>query len=288
MKIATHSGNFHTDEIFAVAALLKVYPNAELVRSRESEVWQAADIVVDVGFIYDPQIARYDHHQTGGAGKRPNGIPYASFGLVWKHYGPKLASVDTQEIIDERLCMAIDAIDNGVEIAEYKFKGVREYSLSDYLYSFVDQANTDKEYLNSNFMKLVGIAQEVLSNEISQAETLVRDTNTVREIIKNSADKRVITLPDRLEWERAVADFPEIMFVVYPRKEGNWGVKAVGAGVGFARKKLMPDSWIEKSSDELAAMTGVEDALFMHRGRHLALASTKEGAIKLAEIALNT
>ena len=34
-------------------------------------------------------------------------------------------------------------------------------------------------------------------------------------------------------------------------------------------------------------MTGVSDATFMHRKRWLASAKTKEGAIKLAKLALN-
>ena len=87
MKIVTHSGSFHQDELFAVAALLFIFPDAEVIRTRDDAVIKSADIAVDVGGIDDPNKERFDHHQEGGAGKRANGIPYASFGLVWKKYG---------------------------------------------------------------------------------------------------------------------------------------------------------------------------------------------------------
>src|SRR3990167_8310800 len=83
--VVTHSGNFHTDEVFACAVLSLLNDgNIEVIRSRDSEVWATGDYVVDVGGEYNSERGRFDHHQEGGAGVRPNGIPYSSFGLVWK------------------------------------------------------------------------------------------------------------------------------------------------------------------------------------------------------------
>src|SRR5690348_4673081 len=90
VKIVTHSGNFHTDDIFAVATLFLLLEKDHtllVTRSRDMETIAAADYVVDVGGEYDPAQNRFDHHQINGGGQRDNGIPYASFGLVWKHFG---------------------------------------------------------------------------------------------------------------------------------------------------------------------------------------------------------
>ena len=95
MKIVTHNGHFHTDELMAVAVLLLKFPDAEVVRTRDEKIIKQADIAVDVGQIYDPASTRFDHHQPGGARKRENGIPYASFGLVWKEYGVELNEKDS-------------------------------------------------------------------------------------------------------------------------------------------------------------------------------------------------
>ena len=90
MKIVTHSGSFHQDELFAVAALKMIYPDAEIIRTRDPKIIVSGDIVVDIGGISDPEKNRFDHHQDGGAGKRHNGMPYASFGLVWKKFGRQI------------------------------------------------------------------------------------------------------------------------------------------------------------------------------------------------------
>ena len=85
IKIVTHSSGFHTDDVFAVATLLIMLgenADVEIIRSRDMEVIKTGDYVVDVGGVHDPVTNRFDHHQAGGAGKRENDIPYASFGLV--------------------------------------------------------------------------------------------------------------------------------------------------------------------------------------------------------------
>ena|SRR3989344_4004254 len=289
-RIVTHSGNFHTDDIFAVATLLMVFPDAEVVRSREAEVWKTADILVDVGGVYDPRSFKFDHHQIEGAGARKNSIPYASFGLVWKEFGEKVTgSEEALDIIDEKLAMPIDAIDNGVALSTPKFPGVREYTLYDYLNSYIDHEETDPDVLMEAFMKLVGVARDLLEREINIAKNIAKDTQEVTKIINETLDKRIIVLSTRAAWERVVAQFPEVVFVVYPRREGSWGVKGVAAGLGsFERKKFLPESWAGKQADELAFVTGVRDAIFCHRDRFLAGAKSKEGALKLAEIALNS
>ena len=82
------------------------------------------------------QIA-FDHHQPDGAGNRDNGIPYASFGLVWKKYGEKLCgSQEVADTIDERFVQPIDGPDNGVVIYEGRYEGVLPVTLQGLLYQF--------------------------------------------------------------------------------------------------------------------------------------------------------
>src|SRR3989344_3007663 len=112
MRIVTHDSGFHTDDIFAVAVLLILFPDAEVVRSRDPEVQATADFLVDTGMRYDQARRMFDHHQLGGAGVRTNNIPYASFGLVWKKYGEKIAGGRREaEIIDQKVVQPADAHD---------------------------------------------------------------------------------------------------------------------------------------------------------------------------------
>lgn len=68
MKILTHAGTFHADEISAVALLLLVYPDAEVTRTYDAETVKAAQadpdtFVVDIGREYNPGMLNFDHHQ---------------------------------------------------------------------------------------------------------------------------------------------------------------------------------------------------------------------------------
>ena len=94
--IVTHDGMFHSDDVFAVAALLSLLDAtpaiATVVRTRDEDLMRKADFVVDVGGVYDSEKNRFDHHQEGGAGKRLNGISYAAFsfgGVVTPGVSPK-------------------------------------------------------------------------------------------------------------------------------------------------------------------------------------------------------
>ena len=48
MKIATHSGNFHADEVTAVAILKLIYPKAKVIRTRDEKKLNETNIRVDV------------------------------------------------------------------------------------------------------------------------------------------------------------------------------------------------------------------------------------------------
>ena len=65
IKIGTHNGAFHCDEVLA-CSMLKLLPkfkDAVIIRSRDPKVLETCDIVADVGGIFDPITNRYDHHQ---------------------------------------------------------------------------------------------------------------------------------------------------------------------------------------------------------------------------------
>jgi uncharacterized UPF0160 family protein len=118
IRIITHSGTFHLDEILAVAALELYFEGKpyEVIRSRDQAVIDTGDFVVDVGLVYDPERNRFDHHQVGGAGARPNGIPYSAFGLVWKHYGEVISgSKQVADAIDQQIGNPVDLGDNGID-----------------------------------------------------------------------------------------------------------------------------------------------------------------------------
>src|SRR5689334_10616021 len=92
MLVATHSGPFHCDDVFA-GALLRSFFDAELrfVRTRELPVIAEADIAIDVGGKYDPAARRFDHHQRDYQGTLSSAGMVLSWLEAEGHVAPALA-----------------------------------------------------------------------------------------------------------------------------------------------------------------------------------------------------
>jgi uncharacterized UPF0160 family protein len=286
VTVGTHNGEFHSDEIFAIAILKKVHKNIKITRTRNYEILKKMDIRLDVGRDYNPQTNDYDHHQPSFKLKRDNGIPYASAGLIWKHFGKKVINSNKAfEYIDKRLIQPIDAIDNGVSIAEYKT--ILPYTLSDVISSFNIQWNEKQDEASENyaFNKALGIAEIILNREINKANSLKQGEEIVLRSIKGDPDF-IILDRKKLPYENVVFDKPKIKFVIFPDQKENWISIAVRSKAGgFDRRALFPEEWAGLG-EELAQKTNIKGAKFCHKNRFIVTATTKEGAIELTKLAL--
>ena len=295
-KIITHSGSFHADDIFACATIA-LYLDREnisytFVRTRDDEEIKTGDFVVDVGGIDDTETNRFDHHQQGGAGKRENGIPYASFGLVWKKFGPALCKdAEITEDIDRRIVQPIDAIDNGISISEPSEAGICDYGIygivGAYQNTWKEAGNTKQQH--HNFVRLVNFFKDILDREIERSFHRIEMVNVIQKVYDETDNKEILVIPHHVTIGALIQvldKHKEVMFVVC-RSNNNWKVLAMRKEpCSFENRKSLPEAWAAKRGEELAEITGVPDAVFCHNARFLAVAESKEGAITLAELAL--
>jgi len=285
--LVTHSGHFHADDVFAAAALSIFLKNrVKIVRTRDENIIAKGDYVFDVGGVYDPEKNRFDHHQKGGAGARPNGIPYASFGLVWKHYGEALAgSQEVSDYIDKILAAPIDALDNGIMIAEPVFPDIYPYDIGSFFDTFLPSFKEKEEKIDKIFKKVVNLAKNILLREIKKRKEMLALLPEVQKIYEEAKDKRIIVFNKKYPVE-LLANFPEPLFVVMPRQK-DWLVLTVrDKEKSFKNRKDLPSAWAGLVGEDLAKVSGVPDALFCHNNLFIAVAASKEGAIRLAEAAL--
>jgi uncharacterized UPF0160 family protein len=293
-KLITHNGKFHTDDVFACATLCilleKDGDKYEVIRTRDEEVIKAGDYVFDVGGVYDKDINRFDHHQIGGAGKRKNNIEYASFGLVWEKYGGVLCESDqVAEYLDDRIVASVDAQDNGQDLFKINYDGILPYSIWNVIKSYLPTWKEDENETDKFFLEAVEFAKKLLSREIVKARHKMEAEALVEDAYKNATDKRLIILDQYYPWHDALAKYPEPLFVVAPRIGNKWDLYTVSkSSASFEAKKDLPLSWAGLTGEALAKVTGVEDAVFCHRARFLAVAGSKGGILKMAEIALNS
>lgn len=283
--IVTHNGNFHADDVFSVALFKRLLPSFKLIRTRDPERIESADIVIDVGLEFDPDRDRFDHHQRGGAGVRENGIPYSSFGLIWKKYGVQ-ACAGNQEVadgVDAGLVSTIDAIDCG------HIEGVQEgISLSHTIGMFNPTWQEDTHF-DAAFDEAVEFAVRVLERFIAQAHGGISAKAIVAKAIEDAADPRVIVLNQYSPWKRTVITrSEEALYVVYPSQTGEWRIQTVPVEQGsFENRKSLPESWAGLSGTELQAVTGIDDAMFCHNGLFIAGARSFESSMKMATMAVN-
>lgn len=293
IRIVTHNGKFHTDDVFSVAALKCIYDDVEVIRTRDEDLVKSADIVLDVGGLNDAGIKRFDHPQPGGAGLRQNGIPYASFGLIWKEFGTTICKdAKIADQIDERLVQPIDANDNGVEISIPNIDGIFPYTLTSIVNLF-RPTHTEGDDYDAPFLRAVEWAQWVLLRQVQ----IFSDTKEAEMIVENgyqsAEDKRLIVFGTENVFGREITGsilmkYPEPLFAILYRKDvDSWQVITIQKEEhSFETRKALPEAWAGKRDEELVAMTGVEGAIFCHNKRFMAVTKTKEGALALAKLAL--
>lgn len=282
--IVTHNGNFHADDVFSIAALKLIFPAIKLMRTRDAELISRADIVVDVGGEYEPDRDRFDHHQRGGAGERENGIPYSSFGIIWKKYGVELCrgNQDVANAVDAGLVSTIDAIDCG------HVTGVQEgISLSQTIGMFNPTWQEDT-HVDAAFDEAVAFAARLLTRFIAAASGGISAKTIVAKAIESAEDPRVIVLEQYTPWKKTVFNLSEeALYVVYPSQTGEWRIQTVPAELGsFEDRKPLPKAWAGLSGDELQAVTGIDDAMFCHNGLFIAGAESFRSTMQMAAMAL--
>jgi uncharacterized UPF0160 family protein len=309
MLIATHSGKFHADDVLAVAVLDLVFPGCTLIRTRDERRIQEADFAVDVGGVWDPASGRFDHHQKGFTGARPSGVIYASAGLVWKAYGARcvalLAERHTGHRLGEReaqeMAYAIDA--DLVQYLDMSDTGAARsapggYGLSAVISGFNpnwldEQAAATPEAAEAmreqQFRRAMALIADVLANQVKYRVGSLLALDQVRQS-QVLEDGRLLFLKNAsLPWTAVVRnEMPKVLFVIsYSVAERRHMLHTVpAASDSFDARKDLPAAWAGLRNRDLAAVTGVADAVFCHNGRFIAAAVSFEGALQMARLAL--
>ncbi len=297
IKIITHNGGFHADDVFACAtvalyldSLSKPYT---IIRTRDSASIFSGDIVLDVGGVYDEERDRFDHHQAETAGKHANGILYASFGLVWKKYGPLLCTSDVAvQEIEKLLIEPIDAFDNGVAIHTSIYSDVWPVTIHTIIGMYNARWNEDEAVNHENFLLLVDFAKQFIARSILSVQTqkdIDIDAKNKYEQLDNPALLVFDEPYGRIPIQIACQTLTSAKIAVFPHiTKERWHVLTLVDDIhSFASRIQLPLEWAGQKGEELQTITGVASAQFCHNARFLAVAGTKEDAIVLATNALS-
>jgi uncharacterized UPF0160 family protein len=299
--VITHSGPFHADDVFACATLRLLVPGIAVDRTRDAQRLAAAVsdtsvAVVDVGGVYEASANNFDHHQPDFDTSRNDGSPLASFGLVWAAWGAVVCAEETgedegvaatiAERVDRRIGVFLDAVDVGALVVETRVGAnwllAHAYDLTDVVGDWNPDAQADVATFDAAFEEAVHWACGVLRRHIAVTQRELAAAHVVSAADDGSP---LLVLEQAVPWIGHTA--AHHLMVVCPGSDGHWNARAVPSDMSrFESRVLFPASWAGLRDAELASVSGVRDAVFCHRGRFVAVAQTREGALALAREAL--
>lgn len=302
MLLVTHDGKFHLDEVLATAVLLKIYPDAEIVRTRNVDAIQMGDIIYDVGRICDPSNNRFDHHhasfdETFNPKYR---IKLSSSGLIYKYYGGRFlhtygineADIHFQrtfEEVYERYFLAADAIDNGYEI----FGEIVPRSLSHIVTSFnlYDFSSCSVDTQNRRFLDAVRFVMTDLDNFMN---TIVSEWMPSYKLLENMIKdlEGDILCVDRHCFVDSIPELEgkykkNIKFVL--NKSGNSvNILAVPKKKNhFESKVPLKKEWRGLVGKNLENVSNIKGCNFVHASGFVGSNKTLEGAFEMCRASID-
>jgi uncharacterized UPF0160 family protein len=239
IKLVTHSGPFHADDVTAVAIALLAHRNdaysVEVTRSRNPEIIAAADLVFDVGGVYDPDMGRFDHHQS-----RPSApadtwgeTPLSSAGMAWKKFAghvihnmwPSATVSQIKQVRDtiyDSTIKWIDQMDVGVGPFSAN-SGLAAATLSGVIGDLNISGPATPAEVDARFMEAVAIVKQVLIGKVLKVAWGVALPDVLR---SNHAGMEVVVLDHPVETTMVAELLPDAKLVVHP-SDGQWMVLCV-------------------------------------------------------------
>ncbi|XP_016410355.1 MYG1 exonuclease isoform X2 [Sinocyclocheilus rhinocerous] len=323
MKIGTHNGTFHCDEVLACFLLrqLPEYKDAEILRSRDASLLKQCDVVVDVGGEYDPAQQRYDHHQRSFAESFHSLCPekrwvtkLSSAGLIYLHFGRRVLEQLTQlkqhepqlELLYDKMYDSfveeVDAVDNGISQCD----GEVRYSISTTLSARVGHLNprwnSSDQDTEEGFQKALALVGAEFKDRLV---FFMKAWLPAREIVQQAVQSRYQVDPSGellllaqggCPWKEHLFALEKelkvdvlIKFVLYPDQSGHWRVQCVPAGLNTFQNRLsLLEEWRGVRDEALSELSGIPGCIFVHASGFIGGNRTQEGALEMAKRTLQT
>ena len=292
MRVVTHSGTFHADDVFASAILRAALGDFDFVRTRDQSAIESADIVFDVGGVYDPSRGRYDHHMRD-LPRREDGTPYSSVGLIWRDYGRNalerfLPGIEENVLdvvwrdIDTGIILSIDLADNGISAAS-------PGHLALLIETFNPTWDSTQTY-DEAFAEASELADGILLRASRQAYAEAKAVASVINAARSGGHPQVIVLDRKLPWEKAVFEggLTDALFVIYPNEDATaWYCRTIPPEPNsFGQRLSLPEAWRGLQDEAFSKAAGIPDGVFCHPSGFICGARSKASVVELAERAI--
>lgn len=275
MQIVTHPGVFHADEILSIALLAIVHgeyiSDLDIARTRDAQLLESAKAdpevwVLDVGGECVPEARNFDHHQHGFSQLNKAGEKLSTFGLIVRELEGQINNAVLAQL--QEFSVVVDKHDNGVEASESlkwlsDFNGIGVGS---------DEA----------FHAVLVAAKHWLVGMMANWSEKTTQDFFIGKAVTEASGGPVVVADEFVPVDERINAVETAQLLISPRTDGNWGIQTLNAGVvkDFSQRCPAPEEWRGKSQFEVEGI----NVVFCHANGFLTVASSREDAIKLAEL----
>jgi uncharacterized UPF0160 family protein len=281
-SLGTHDGSFHADEATACSLLLLSgrIDKDKVKRTRDPAILAKCEYVCDVGGIYDPVHKRFDHHQAEYQG------PMSSAGMVLLYLRDQ-GDIDPAfyEHLNRALILGVDAHDNGVAKIE---PGMCSFSQVVSNFLPIEYEATSEE-MNKAFFRAVDFIVGHLER-LHQRHRYIDNCRAAVQL-KMKEGGYAIFFEEPIPWMENFFDmggeYHPAQFVIMPAGP-HWKLRGIPPSLAERMKvrRPLPEAWAGLHEEDLRRVSGIEGAVFCHKGRFISIWKTKEDALKALHLAL--
>lgn len=275
-SVGIHDGAFHADEVTACALLYVtgLIDRDKIIRTRNPEILATCEFVCDVGGIYQPEEKRFDHHQAEYQGS------LSSAGMVLLYLKEKgYFTVEEFRFFNDSLVRGVDAHDNGHVLQELGW-----CSFSHVIANFTPFAyDATGEELTKAFF----IAFDFTVGHLQRMRARFEYNRECQEIVRGKmADYRTCLIFDYpIPWIDSFFALSGVnhsaLFVIMPAGE-HWKLRGIPPDDAHRMQVRipLPQEWAGLLGKELEETTGIQGAIFCHKGRFTSVWETKKSALE--------
>ena len=274
-----HDGTFHADEVTACALLLLFdqIDEDKIYRTRDQDVLESCEFVCDVGGVYDKKQKRFDHHQSEYHGD------LSSAGMILAYLrDEEIITPGLYNYLNKSLVRGIDDIDNGLvtpRVGHCTFSA----AVSNFFPPHYGPSDSEVEQAFRQALSFVIDHLRRLIDRYAYIESCLTKVQAVME----KSDK-VLIFDEGMPWLDAFFELGGLhhpaLFVIMPTGS-HWKLRGIPPTYEERMKVRMPlpDNWAGLHDDDLRRISGIDGAIFCHKGLFISIWETKEDALAALE-----
>lgn len=275
-SVGIHDGTFHADEVTACALLVvfDLVDQDKIIRTRDPERLLECEYVCDVGGFYSIESKLFDHHQASYQGD------LSSAGMILDYLKEKkILSLEEFHFFNHALILGVDAHDNG-RAPQYAGFCTFSHVIANFNPIFYE---TDDQKLDLAFHE----ALQFTIGHIRRLHERYLYNRECRKTVKKAMDthKTCLFFDQAISWLESFfalngKEHPAL-FVIMPAKE-HWKLRGIPPDYERRMQVRMPlpESWAGLLGEDLKKASGIQGAIFCHKGRFTSVWETKEDAIQ--------